>query len=303
VAGCAAGARPLLPPIDRSADHPLIGRIWASAEHRFLTADELASRLRDARVVLLGESHDNPRHHQGEAWIVRTLVDQGRHPVVALEMITTEEAKAADSCREARCSVLQFAEAVRWNERGWPDWRIYAPLLAEILTARSIVVPASLSRTAEADIITQGDASSSHPFVERLALDEPLPAAVHASMAEEIRQAHCGHAPEGKLDAMIQVQRLRDGFMADSLAAARTGATAVLIAGAGHVRTDRGVPPLLERLVPGVPVVAIGFVEVAQGSDDPAAYADPPFPFVWFTEPATSEDPCEKFREQLRKLR
>ena len=58
-------------------------------------------------------------------------------------------------------------------------------------------------------------------------------------------------APEAMVDAMIDVQRARDATLADVVARARRGATArVLIAGAGHVRRDRGAPLYLERRAP-----------------------------------------------------
>ena len=269
----------------------------------------MAAAFTAARVVLLGESHDNPWHHRGEAWALRRLVEQGRHPVVVLEMITTAEAEAVGQCGEGRCAVAAFARAVGWNERGWPDWRIYEPVLAEILDAGLVVLPASLPRSLEAELAVAGNRSGDYPFVDRLGLAEPLPGPVWAQMAAEIREAHCGHAPEQRLHAMIQVQRVRDGFMADTLATAQIGATAVLVAGTGHVRADRGVPVQLAKLQPGLPMLSIGFLETVEGRDDPRAYLEAsdtavlPFTFVWFTEPAETQDPCEKYREQLQRLR
>ncbi len=269
----------------------------------------MAAAFAAARVVLLGESHDNPWHHRGEAWALRRLVEQGRHPVVALEMLTTAEAQAVGRCHQDACSVAELTRAVGWNERGWPDWRIYEPVLAEIVDAGLVVLPASLPRPLATELAVAGNRSGDYPFVDRLGLAEPLPEPARAQMAAEIREAHCGHAPEDRLPTMIQVQRVRDGFMADTLAAAQTGATAVLLAGAGHVRTDRGVPVQLAKLVPGLSMLSIGFLETVEGQNEPRAYLDAsdsavlPFTFVWFTEPVDTQDPCEKYREQLQKLR
>jgi uncharacterized iron-regulated protein len=77
---------------------------------------------------------------------------------------------------------------------------------------------------------------------------------------------------------------------------------AVLIAGAGHVRTDRGVPAYLATRVPDASVASVAFVEVASGAVAPADYAGRfgaarlPFDFVWFTARADDADPCARLR-------
>jgi len=75
----------------------------------------------------------------------------------------------------------------------------------------------------------------------------------------------------------------------------------VLIAGAGHVRGDRGVPFYIARQKPGTRVASIAWLEVQKGVENPAAYAEGfaaerlPFDFVWFTPRANDDDPCAAF--------
>jgi hypothetical protein len=76
----------------------------------------------------------------------------------------------------------------------------------------------------------------------------------------------------------------------------------VLVAGAGHVRTDRGVPIALAALAPDARVLSVAFVEVRDDRQDPGSYAERfgaatlPFDFVWFTPRVDDSDPCERFR-------
>jgi uncharacterized iron-regulated protein len=100
---------------------------------------------------------------------------------------------------------------------------------------------------------------------------------------------------------MVTAQRARDAQMAERLlAAARDGA--VLIAGAGHVRTDRGVPAYLAGRVPAGGIASVAFVEVATDRTAPGDYAERfgaarlPFDFVWFTTRADDGDPCARMR-------
>jgi hypothetical protein len=94
--------------------------------------------------------------------------------------------------------------------------------------------------------------------------------------------------------------------------AARGSDGGVLIAGNGHVRRDRGVPFYLEgartsRSQGGVffggDVASVGILEVMRGKHDPAAYSRGAFDYVWFTSRVDNVDPCEKFREQLERMR
>ena len=84
---------------------------------------------------------------------------------------------------------------------------------------------------------------------------------------------------------------------------------AVLIAGAGHVRQDYGIPVYLASKVPRTSVISLAFLEVSQDLLDPRAYAARfdrqtlPFDDVWFTPRVDEQDPCVAFEESLKKLR
>jgi uncharacterized iron-regulated protein len=80
------------------------------------------------------------------------------------------------------------------------------------------------------------------------------------------------------------------------------GRGAVLIAGNGHTRTDRGVPWALARKTKGAKVVSVAMTEVQDGHANPKAY-DLHADYAFFTPRATDEDPCVKFREELHRRR
>ncbi|HEY8351319.1 MAG TPA: ChaN family lipoprotein, partial [Sphingomonadales bacterium] len=80
------------PPRERAADQPLVDRIWSRAEGRFMTSAELLDRMAAARFVLLGEVHDNPHHHQLQAWAVKALAERNRKLALVAEMIAADQA-------------------------------------------------------------------------------------------------------------------------------------------------------------------------------------------------------------------
>jgi hypothetical protein len=127
-----------------------------------------------------------------------------------------------------------------------------------------------------------------------------LPEPVFARTAAEIRDAHCGHASETTVKAMVHVQRARDAQMGQSLLAAGDRGGAILVSGAGHVRNDYGIPVYLRSKAPEKRVISIAFVEVDKQKTEPQSYALSypntrlPFDFVG--------SPTRRRRRRLRKV-
>jgi uncharacterized iron-regulated protein len=281
-------------------DHPLTGRIWDTRADRFVTADALVARLAGARYVLLGERHDNPDHHRAQAALVRALLAAGRQPAVAFEMFTADDAPAiARHLAGAPRDAGGLADAVNWKRSGWPDWAHYQPIAQAALDAGLPVVAANLAPATARALARGHGAALPADLAARYGLDRPLPDGGQAALTEEIRRAHCGHVPAERLAGMVLAQRARDAMLADSmLAAERDGA--VLIAGAGHVRTDRGVPVYLRARVPDASIAAVAPLEVRDGWTRPeqygAAFDDGrlPFDWIWFTPRMSDADPCAR---------
>ena len=303
LAGCATAQLPV-PPWEAGLgrDHPLTGRIWATRDGTFIEPHQLLGRLATARFVLLGEKHDNPDHHRLQAWLVRQLLAAGRRPAVAFEMLSDAQADALHRhLAAAPTDAAGLGRAVGWDASGWPDWAQYRPIAEAALRAGVPILPANIPPAA-ARAVARGSLAALDPaLVARYGLDQPLPAASAASLAAELRRAHCGHASEAMLAGMATAQRARDARMAESLLGGGGRDGAVLIAGAGHVRRDRGVPSYLAAREPRSRVVSVAFLEVQDSRVTPRAHAasfddDLPFDYVWFTPRMDDEDPCDRFR-------
>jgi uncharacterized iron-regulated protein len=297
-AGCAAAG--WHSPLER--DHPLAGRIWDVAAARFVGARALETRLAAHRYVLLGEKHDNADHHALQARLLRALVDAGRRPATAFEMLSTDRAAAiARQLAVGPRDPDALAEAGGW-QRSWGDFRLYRPIVEVALDAGLPVVAANIPG-ATARAVTRGDTSTLDPVLRtRYALDRPPPPDVLAAMIRNLRDAHCGLLPERLVDGMVAAQRARDAQMAAALLDADADG-AVLIAGAGHVRRDHGVPRYVRLRAPDADVVSVAFVEVRAARTAPAEYAGAwggalPFDYVWFTPRVDDRDPCEALRRR-----
>jgi uncharacterized iron-regulated protein len=296
---------PWVSALDR--EQPLVGKIWRTSAGAWVDTSFLLDRVGQADFVLLGEQHDNPDHHRLEAYVIASMVRGGKRPIVALEMLDPDQEGIVVQYRSTPGSTARgLGAALAWDKSGWPAWSLYLPIAEVAMDAGLPMVSANLPRAMVRTIAHRGLDGIPPEVVSSLGLDRPLAPPLEASLEQEMRSSHCGQLPEAMVVPMALAQRARDGQMAARmLAAAKGGSPVVLVAGAGHVRIDRGVAARLREVKPDARVFSTAFVEVEGALATPEAYAPRfqaarlPFDFVWFTPRARDEDPCAGF--QLRR--
>jgi uncharacterized iron-regulated protein len=267
----------------RDGDRSLVGRIWDVHARSYVSADHVQRAASTAPVVLLGETHDNLEHHRLQRELLAAIVASGRRPALVMEQFDREFQGALDTER-ARLgrTVDSVLDAGHFDRRGW-QVEGYRPLVALALEHDLPIVAANLSRDAARPIVRDPG---------RAALP-PVDKGVEEAIAADIDRSHCGEkvAP-ALLAGMVAAQRARDAAMAQSLER-DVARGAVLIAGVGHVRVDRGAPLYMARR----PLV-IAFIEVDPDLRRPPEYLDgvfataESFDYLWFTARATRADPC-----------
>lgn len=298
VAGCAS-ARQLTPEGGFTqrlgSGHPLSGRIYASEREAFVRARRLHRAVEEAQVLLLGETHDNRDHHLLEAQLLEAYLSLSPVPAVAFEMLNDTQCDALAEATPLR-DADELAARVDWDQSGWPPFEQYRPVFREVL-ARGASVRCALPARERVMAAMHGVDPAEHT---RLHLDQPLPDAQRAAQLDEIRVAHCGHAPESLALAMQRAQNYKDAAMAEALT--RSGGRSALVAGRAHLRRERGVPLFLSRRK-ATGVVSIAFIDVDDQKTEAADYPVNDFDFVIFTPRVTDEEPCERFRRELRRLK
>jgi uncharacterized iron-regulated protein len=287
-------------------DHPLTGVILDVAGGRRMSEAELVSRVQAAGIVLIGEIHDNPDHHRLQAHLLQAFAATHAAPAVVFEMLDRDQQPAVDASLVAHPGEADaLAKAVAWESSGWPPWSMYRPVFEAALAAHAAILAAGIDRGDAMRIAKGGVAAFDPGLVPRFGLDVPLPPDEQASVRREMSEVHCGLLPESMLDSMVLVQRARDALLAERLHEGTGGGRgALLIAGAGHVRRDRGVPAQLGRAY-GARALAIGLVPVRTQDTTPESYAAGfdapalPFDIVWFTPPTDDVDRCAEMRAHV----
>lgn len=291
-------------------DHPLAGKIWSAKTKGFVSTSEYADALREADIILLGENHDNPDHHRLQAWAVAQIAGGQRKGALIFEMIGPDEAGAIATVggeKDAKDAAARLGRAVRWEDRGWPAWRMYEPIARAAYQAGFTIHAGDASQAMLREVAKEGFQALGAQERSRLGLQNGLDAALSDALLEELFDGHCRMLEKAKLGPMANVQRLRDATLADNAAQAQPGeGVAVLIAGNGHVRADRGVPRYLQHRADAPRVLSVMHVEVQDAVREPEALVSkapdgsPAADFFWFTPAANRGDPCEAFRKMKK---
>jgi uncharacterized iron-regulated protein len=191
-------------------------------------------------ALLLGEQHDAPEHHALQREVVQGLADRGVLAAVAMEMA---EGGASTEGLSPQSGEDEVRRALRWDAQAWP-WQDYAPAVMAAVGAGVPVVGANLPR--ERMLAAMNDA----------AFDQLLPGAALKAQQQAIRLGHCELLPESQIAPMTRMQVARDQAMARTIVQLlQPGKTVVLIAGAGHVDPQLGVPRHLPNGVEVRPVL------------------------------------------------
>jgi uncharacterized iron-regulated protein len=322
VFGTAVQAQSVSPPpaawaSPHGRDHTLVGKVWSRERADFVTYESLINALVASPFVLLGEVHDNADAHTLQGWAISQIKSlreqQAKAPpfaAVVFEHIRTDQqdalaqfAQLQGAARESATTDKLF-ELLDWSKSGWPAQDKFQRLFQSVLSEAAIY-PANPSRQ-QVRAVARGE-EGVLPAEERtrILLDASWDKPLADALFDELKGSHCGAMPESAVPAMIVAQRYRDAAFADvMLTAANDHGAAILIAGNGHVRSDRAVPWYLRQRAPGKNIIAVMMLEVEEGKADPAAYAPrtpdgrPAVDLIVFTPRAERPDPCEALRQR-----
>ena len=301
LAGCVSAPSPDTPKL-LLREHQLVGKTWDVRHQKFIDQTTLINRVLNSEYLLLGERHDNLVHHQHQTWVIQQLTKSRRQVSVAFEMI--DNYQGARLAKQPVTSVDQLIDVLNRSKTNWQYEQRYKSLFAATLAAGYRIDSANLNSIRLMHTVKQGEEKLPAAY-QRMLAKTPLSAQQYDALHLEIIESHCNMLDEKTSRTMVLGQRLRDAIMAHSMLKSQAQQK-VLIAGAGHVRNDRGVPLYLRtnlgKKARGASILTIGFIEVENGLTEASDYADRwgsrtlPFDIAWFTPKVKREDACAKLR-------
>jgi uncharacterized iron-regulated protein len=262
-------------------------RILDTRDGSTLNRDQLIERIADNAFILLGELHDNPRHHKHRGELL-TAMQQRTPLIVVAEHLERGKRYAADS------DLKSDLERAGFDARGW-HWPLHEAMFAQISTAAIPLFGGNIPRETARNTVRQGESALPAELAKIIA-EAPLDESAQANLDTDLQDSHCSQLPAGMLEGLRLAQRGRDAAMFEVMRQNNNAGATALLAGNGHVRLDYGIPSLIRKHLPDARHVAIGFIEETNDKEIDARSYRERFDYVWVVAKVESrDDPCASF--------
>lgn len=289
---------------DPHAVHPLVGKVWDVAAHRFVDPAVVIERATAARFVLLGEIHDNAEHHRIQSRILDEVLKSGRRPALVLEQYDIDQQEQLSALTQDKAEQRALPGLAELMRKGW-NWAYYEPIVSAGLRQKLELIAANLSRETLREVTHKGYEALGAGSDARLKIEAVWSPERQQQLLQDVALGHCGKLPEHVVPMIAKSQRARDAVMADMLLKSKQDGGIALF-GRGHTRYDMGVPLYLAAREPKASLLSVGLIEVDTPTD-PAAYARGPLgvqhDYLWFTKRAPRQsDPCDSIPAKPKAL-
>jgi uncharacterized iron-regulated protein len=224
-----------------------------------LSFDDAMEMISAARLVCIGETHDNLHAHRVELQIIREL--DRRYPgkvAVGMEMFREPDQETLDRWTKGELTEIEFLKATKWYENWGSDFGYYREILHFARDNRIDVIALNPSRDLQQEVRRTGLDNVSAELKAKLpGIGDPDP-----YQRAAMKAVYGAHLPtEGMFESFFRVQLLWEETMAvrvvDYLQSPRgKGKKMVTLTGGWHVRYAFGIPKKVLRKMP-IPYVIL----------------------------------------------
>jgi uncharacterized iron-regulated protein len=223
-------------------------RLLRVADGRELALEEALPDLAAARLVFMGEFHDQPSHHRAQLAVIRALHEADHPLAVGLEMFRAEDQPALDRWVEGSLPLEEFLPIyyANWN---FP-WAFYSEIFHYAREHRIPLLGLNLSLDLVQQVARSGFGSLGTEQLEQL---PAVQCVVDTAYEEFIRRAMGMHGTHGKaFTNFCEAQLMWDSVMAVQLLEHlddNPETTVAVVAGRGHAWKG-GIPAQVARRDP-----------------------------------------------------
>ena len=262
--------------------------ITDSATGEVFSANQLAARLRDTRLLLVGESHTTADFHRVQLRVIRALHEAGRKVMIGLEMFPYTEQRSLDNWRDGLLTEAGFLQLARWYEFWGYHWDYYRDIFLYARDNRIPMYGVNTPRSVVTAVRQKGidhlpDADKQH-VPPQIDVDSGDHLVFFQASFDDDNSMH-GGMPESMLKSMQAAQATWDASMGYNsvkvLKAAPPDSILVVLVGSGHVAYGVGIEHQAKQWFDGKITTLIP-VPVQDSEEKPvasvkASYAN----FVW----------------------
>ncbi|MFH2092345.1 MAG: ChaN family lipoprotein [Pseudomonadota bacterium] len=304
---------------------PLIGQIIESKTGRPVDFQALIDHIATYDVIYLSEKHDNPDQHAFQQKVIQALVEKGITPSIGFEFFSMDNTpdllNFIDSGQISHSPENEtFIEKELRMKLGWHDqsdtmWQYYYDLLKLAKTKKLAVAGIDLSSALKKRITRKG-IDSITPIEKELIFSTSLPDNVYKEhMFSIFKAVHCGMSHDRMQSRLYDTWVARNDKMALSITQMHThgNGPVVVIVGGGHTEYNLGIIDRVSTINKQIRQVNIALTEITVNPSPLSDYlfpldlkgydATPPADFLWFTQRVSYENPCEKFKQSLEKMK
>ncbi|MGF1495225.1 MAG: ChaN family lipoprotein [Elainellaceae cyanobacterium] len=215
--------------------------------------------LREANVVYLGETHNQPDDHAAQFNIIQKLYQENPDLAIAMEMFQRPFQPVIDDYLAGQISAAELRRQSEYDQRWGYPWSYYEPIL-EFAKAQGLpVLAANTPAEITQQVAREGLDSLSEDDLQWI----PPVSEIHTNndaYREWIRQiyrgSHRGHGNSQNFNNFFLAQVLWDETMAESVAQfliENPNRQVVVLAGQGHIMYGYGIPSRVARRVESSP--------------------------------------------------
>jgi uncharacterized iron-regulated protein len=263
--------------------------------------DRMMEEIEFAKVVFVGEVHDQLEHHQIQLQILRALLKKGKEITIGMEMFERRQQPILDRWIRGDLTQREFRKEVERDKTWGREYVLYRPILEEAKARVIKIIALNVERSLVSKVARNGIKGLSAEDRTRMP-DIDLSDKEHRAYIRRIyRQHHGGQADN--FERFYESQCLWDEGMAETLSDYLKSPegqkkTVLVLAGGGHIVYGFGIPKRFFRRTP-LPFRTVVLKPWSKAPDDQELSSprtsSPIADFLWITRP----DPQHRDRPRI----
>lgn len=209
------------------------------------SVEKIAEAAKGYRFVYIGESHDNPHHHQMQADVIEALAKSGRDVAVGFEMFTRPVQKSLNPWTLGMYTKEEFIREADWKGQWGFPFEIYEPIFNVTKKYRLPMIALNVPRDWVRSVGRGGYEGLTAEQKAQLPGDFFMGNKEHRKLIESMMGGHPMTGTQG--ENMYKAQTLWDEGMADTAIKYMNSRVCgpetvfVVVAGSGHMMYGQGI--------------------------------------------------------------
>ena len=235
---------------DRGININLTLQLEAVETKNNLGLDDIIPKIKDRRVIYIGEAHTVYAHHVVQYEIIGRLYKDSGRLIIGMEMFQRPFQKYLDQYIQAEITEEEFLKKTEYFKRWSFDYNLYRDILQFARANRIPVVALNLRKEIIKKVSRSGIDSLTKDEYAEIPQDMDMTNQQYRESLRKVFSRHSG-SQQRDFENFVQSQILWDETMAHSVADALKkypDAQMVVLAGNGHIQYSWGIPDRVKRL-------------------------------------------------------